>query len=124
MALGSESWPQPAPPAPLAGFSFSPLTSIEAGRDPDADLDRLLDATQPDLVRLPIYWEMVEPAPDTLDFASVDSLLAVIAGHDEDSGVKTRVVLSVGARNFLYPELHMPAWAGARGQPDLGGAQA
>jgi hypothetical protein len=32
-------------------------------------------------------------------------------------------VLTIGARNFLYPELHEPAWAGPRQQPNLDEAQ-
>ena len=124
LALGSETWPQEAPSAPLAGFSFSPLISESAERDPARDLKLLLDTTNPDLVRLPIYWESVAPAPDQLDFTSVDTLLAVVAAHNEVSRVTTRVVLTVGARNFLYPELHEPVWAGLRQQPDLGLAQA
>src|SRR5690242_18689766 len=124
LALGSEMWPQTAPQAPLAGFSFSPLTSQSAERDPAQDLKVLLDTTNPDLVRLPVYWEEVAPAPDQLDFSSVDSLLAVVAAHNETSRTMTRVVLTVGARNFLYPELHEPLWAGARQQPELGQAQA
>ena len=123
LLLGSESWPQAAPPPPLAGFSYSPITSQNAGRDPVQDLGRLLDATDPDLVRLPVYWEAVQPAPDVLDFGSVDQLLDVVDAHNETSRIKTRVVLTVGARNFLYPELHQPAWAGPRQQPDLGLAQ-
>src|SRR5690242_11103102 len=93
IALGSESWPS-QPPAPLAGFSFSPLTSMQAGRDPAVDLDRLLDATEPDLVRLPVYWELVQPAPRDLDFDSVDSLLDVVTRHNSTSSVQTRVVLT------------------------------
>ncbi|TMC53943.1 MAG: hypothetical protein E6J20_06020 [Chloroflexi bacterium] len=124
LALGSETWPQEAPSAPLAGFSFSPLISEYAERDPARDLKVLLDSTNPDLVRLPIYWESVAPEPDRLDFTSVDTLLAVVAAHNAVSRFTTRVVLTVGARNFLYPELHEPLWAGLRQQPDLGLAQA
>ena len=123
LALSSENWPDAAPPAPLAGFSFSPLSSQYSGRDPAADLARLLDATQPDLVRLPVYWDAVQPAPDRLDFSEVDSLLKVVAKHNRHASVHTRVVLTVGARNFLYPELHMPVWAGAREQPNLDAIQ-
>ena len=122
LLLGSESWGG-APQAPLVGFSFSPLSSIESGRDPVQDLDELVAQTQPDLVRLPIYWELVEPTPNELDFSSVDPLLAVIADHNASSPVQTKVVLTIGARNFLYPELHQPAWAGARSQPDIDLAQ-
>lgn len=121
--LGSEAWARPTPPPPLAGFSFSPLTSVWAHRDPAQDLTRLLDATNPDIVRLPVYWEYVQPAPDTLDFSSVDSLMTVIAQHNQVSKTKTRVVLTVGARNFLYPELHEPTWAGPRQQPYLNEVQ-
>jgi hypothetical protein len=42
--LGSEAWPQGNPPPPPAGFSFSPLTSIWAHRDPVQDLTRPVDA--------------------------------------------------------------------------------
>jgi hypothetical protein len=38
--------------------------------------------------------------------------------------VQTRVVLVVGARNFLYPELHQPTWAGDRSQPAIDAQQA
>ena len=124
LALGSQTWPQPVPPPPLVGFSFSPLSSIDAGRNPSTDLKELLKTTHPDLVRLPVYWDVVQPEPNRLDFSSVDSLLAAIAHHNRSSPVKTAVVLTVGARNFLYPELHMPVWAGARGQPDLDEAMA
>ena len=123
VALGSESWPASTAPPPLAGFSFSPITSQDADRDPAQDLARLLDATNPDLVRLPVYWELVQPTPRTLDFSSVDSLLDVVARHNATAERQTRVVLTIGARNFLYPELHQPAWAGERSQPWIGIAQ-
>lgn len=124
LVLGSETWPHPQPAAPLAGFSFSPDTSVYAGRDPTQDLSVLLAATQPDLVRLPVYWEEVEPTPDKLEFDSVDPLMAVVAKHNMTAQRPTRVVLTIGARNFLFPELHEPDWAGPRLQPFLDQAQA
>lgn len=124
LLLGSEAWPREQPPAPLAGFSYSPDTSIYEGRDPAEDLARLLDATNPDLVRLPVYWDEVAPTPKALDFSSVDSLMQVVARHNLTAPNRTRVVLTVGARNFLFPELHEPDWAGIRAQPFLDQAQA
>ena len=122
LALGSEIWPQkPAPP--LVGFSFSPLASEQARSDPRADLAELLDATHADVVRLPVYWELVQPTPDRLDFSSVDELLDVIVEHNQTSSNQVRVVLTVGARNFLFPELHQPAWAGPREQPYIDAVQ-
>ena len=79
LLLGSEVWPPTPTPAPLVGFSYSPLMLYGNQRDPAQDLRILLDATNPDLVRLPVYWESVQPAPDTLNFSSVDGLLAVVA---------------------------------------------
>lgn len=123
VALGSEAWTAAPPPPPQVGFSFSPVTSEQADRDPARDLSVLLAATNPDVVRLPVYWEYIEPAPGKYDFSSVDSLLAVIAAHNAMSTRPTRVVLTVGVRNFLYPELHEPAWAGPRQQPYITQAQ-
>jgi hypothetical protein len=123
LLLGSEVWPPSKPPAPLVGFSYSPLTSQWAQRDPAQDLAILLDETDPDLVRLPVYWESVEPTADSLDFSSVDELLAVVQQHNLLADRPTRVVLTIGARNFLYPELHEPAWAAPRQQPHLNDVQ-
>lgn len=123
LLLGGEAWHPVTPSAPLVGFSYSPLTSQWAHRDPAGDLAILLAATNPDLVRLPVYWDSVEPTPNTLDFSSVDQLLAVVEQHNLTAKVKTRVVLTIGARNFVYPELHAPEWAGPREQPNLGEVQ-
>lgn len=123
LLLGSEVWPPAKPAAPLVGFSYSPLTSLALNRAPAQDLAALLAATDPDLVRLPIYWESVEPTPDSLDFSSIDELMAVVGEHDQVTSRPTQVVLTIGARNFLYPELHEPAWAGPRTQPQLNDVQ-
>lgn len=123
-ALGSQTWPQAPPPPAQVGFSFTPVNSEKSGRDPVHDLGVLLSATNPDIVRLPVYWEYVEPTLGRFDFSSVDSLLGAVAAHNASSARQTRVILSVGARNFVYPELHQPQWAGPREQPFINQAQA
>jgi len=123
LLLGGETWPKDAPPAPLVGFSYSPGMMSPASADAAHELADLLEATEPDLVRLPVYWELVQPTPDSLDFLSVDELLDVVDAHNTFADRPTRVVLTLGARNFLYPELHMPAWAGPREQPNLNEVQ-
>jgi hypothetical protein len=122
--LGSEAPPAPDPAPPLVGFSYSPALSVWTGNNPATDLGELLNETDPDLVRLPVYWDATQPSPNHLDFTSVDQLLAVVEEHNQAASRPTEVVLTVGARNFLYPELHSPAWAGQRQQPQLGEAQA
>ena len=124
LVLGSEIWPQAAPPPPLTGFSYSPLISTEMNRNPMQDLSLLLASTNPDVVRLPVYWDAVQPAPETLDFSSIDQMLSTVAQHNLTADRPTQVVLTIGARNFLYPELHAPTWAGPRRQPELGEIQA
>ena len=120
LLLGSETPPAPPPTPPLVGFSYSPELSEWMGTDPADDLATLLNDTNPDLVRLPVYWDVTQPDPRTLDFSSVDGMLAVVARHNEGAARPTRVILTVGARNFVYPELHSPAWAGPRQQPQIG----
>jgi hypothetical protein len=124
LLLGSETPFTPTPPAPLVGFSYSPVMSEWIEGNPNSDLRELLTATNPDLVRLPVYLDDVEPTPGYLDFSSVDQLLGVVAEHNRTSSRPTRVILTIGARNFMYPELHMPAWAGPRTQPWIGIVQA
>ena len=113
--LGGEAPSAPLPPAPLVGFSYSPVISTFLNRDPTADLSTVLTKTNPDLVRLPVYWDVTEPSPGLLDFTVTDQLLEVVADHNRTSPRPTRVILTIGARNFLYPELHAPAWAGQEG---------
>lgn len=101
---------KPARP-PLVGFSFSPLAARYAHLDPPATLTRLLDALDPDLVRLPVYWGDVEATAGRFDFSEVDDWVARVRSHNARSGAhQTQVVLVVGARNLGYPELFVPSW--------------
>src|ERR1700693_427988 len=103
----------PAPPTlnpPLVGFSFSPV-ALPPGIDPEQAFATLLAKLQPDVVRLPIYWGTVAPTPTSLDYTDVDRLIAIIEAHNSKKGSRhTQVVLVVGARNLVYPEVHLPDW--------------
>ena len=107
----------PAPPPlnpPLVGFSFSPV-AVPPGIDPEQALATLLSALQPDLIRLPIYWSTVAPTPTSLDYTEFDRLIAIIKAHNSTKGSRhTQVVLVVGARNLVYPEVHLPDWLDTR----------
>jgi hypothetical protein len=103
----------PAPPPltpPLVGFSFSPA-AVPSGVDPEQALTVLLATLQPDLVRLPIYWRTVASTPTALDYSEVDRLIATIRAHNANKGSRhTEIVLVVGARNLVFPEVHLPDW--------------
>jgi hypothetical protein len=107
--------PAPAPlNPPLVGFSFSPA-ALPSGVDPEQALATLLSRLQPDLVRLPIYWSTVAPTPTSLDYTQVDRLIATIQAHNSKKGSRhTQVVLVVGARNLVTPEVHLPDWLDTR----------
>jgi hypothetical protein len=103
----------PPPPVlnpPLVGFSFSPA-AVTDGQTPERALARLLRLLQPDLVRLPVYWSSVAPTPTSLNYSAVDRLIATVQAHNAKKGArKTQIVLVVGARNLVWPEVHLPDW--------------
>jgi hypothetical protein len=107
----------PAPPPlnpPLVGFSFS-TAALPAGLDPQRALDQLLTTLQPDLVRLPVYWSAVAPTSSSLDYSEVDGLIDTIIAHNARKGSRrTEVELVVGARNLVFPEVHLPSWLDTR----------
>jgi len=96
---------------PLVGFSFNPISAYYLGDEPTSSLAALLAAMAPDIVRLPVFWERVEPARGVFDYRELDGLLATIRQHNRLVPARpTRVVLIVGARNIGYPEVHIPTW--------------
>jgi hypothetical protein len=110
--IGSEPLTRSQPS--LVGFSFSPY-AVPPGTDPQAGLAELLDRLQPDVVRLPVYWCDVMPAPGAPDFSGPDQLLTTVAAHNQlVPDHPTRVVLVVGVRNIDYPEVWAPAWLDRR----------
>jgi hypothetical protein len=102
-----------APPplsAPMVGFSFSPA-ALSKGTNPELALDELLSSLQPDIVRLPVYWSVVAPTPNELDYAAIDGLINTVQAHNAKKGSRqTRLVLVVGARNLVFPDVHLPKW--------------
>ncbi len=105
--------PRPLNP-PLVGFSFSPA-AVPSGVNPEQALAALLSTLQPDVVRLPIYWSTVAPTAASLDYAEIDRMIATIEAHNAEKGSRrTQVVLVVGARNLVFPEVHLPDWLDTR----------
>src|SRR2546421_12981724 len=85
----------PPPPVlnpPLVGFSFSPM-AVTDGLPVDEALARLLQALQPDIVRLPVYWQSVAPTATSFDDREVDRLIQTINIHNQKKGSRhTQVV--------------------------------
>lgn len=118
---GRQAGPEPVASAnpPLIGFSFSPA-AVPTGADPVASLQDLLSALQPDVVRIPVYWQDVMPAPGVMNFSEPDGLLNAVAQHNlQDPQHPTRVILVVGVRNIDFPEVWAPPWLTDRDLRDL-----
>lgn len=108
---------------PIVGFSFSPVTAEFYGDEPSAALASLLVALSPDLVRLPVFWDQVEPRKDEFNYTELDRLMATISQHNRLTRAHpTRVVLIIGARNMGHPEVFLPAWVPAAQRDPLAGA--
>jgi Beta-galactosidase len=58
----------------------------------------------PALVRIAAYWNEMEPAAGTYDFATLDWLL------DQASQRQQKVVLTFGMKAPRWPEFYLPAW--------------
>jgi hypothetical protein len=86
----------------LLGFSFRPRQVEAFGLDGQATLETLL-ALPFDLVRLPAYWNEIEPSAGEFDTTALDRQLSTV----ERAG--KQVILAVGAiKNFGYPEFFVP----------------
>ena len=96
----------------LVGFSYSGRVAASNGVDPLLGLGQLVSGVHPDIVRLPVYWDAVEPREGDFDFKELDAQLDLIAAHNRAGRhhPATRVVLVVGVRNLGSPEVFIPDW--------------
>jgi hypothetical protein len=88
------------------GVTFSPrFAAGSLGLDARATYVTMLEELGVRAVRLPLYWEEVEPAPGIFDFSEVDFYLA----EAEARGVT--LVVSLGYKQPRWPECYPPHWA-------------
>lgn len=87
------------------GISFSPFYTTSLGIDAKEAYLYILDELKPASARLPVYWSEVEKENNLFDFTELDWYLR------EASKRKIKVVLTIGYRNFRFPECYPPEWA-------------
>lgn len=87
------------------GVTFSPKFATALGMDWQKTYLQILDDLAVKEIRLPSYWDVLEPAENQDDFSSVDFMIQEAAKR----GVK--VILVLGARQPRWPECHIPSWA-------------
>lgn len=84
------------------GFTFSPRQASYL----DVSWRQAFHAAMqlmPNLVRLGVYWDEIEPSPGVYDFSGLDWLI----GHTPS---QSGVLLSVGMKAPRWPEYYLPAW--------------
>lgn len=69
----------------------------------------LLDDLKVKYVRLPVFWDEIEPEKDMYNFADIDWQVSEAEKRD------VRVILVLGRRQPRWPECHDPAWV--QGEP-------
>jgi hypothetical protein len=99
------------------GMSFNTLYAEELGLNWQESYDAILDDLQVRHLRLAAHWPMVEPKPDSYNFAELDYQIK----KAEEVGAE--VVLAVGRRLPRWPECHIPKWAQTLSVEDRNAAQ-
>ncbi len=87
------------------GVTFSPQQATELGLDYREAYTAVLDDLGVRNLRLPAYWDEVEPEPGDFDWTTLDWLIS------EAGKRNARVILAVGGRLPRWPECHFPDWA-------------
>lgn len=87
------------------GASFSAEYARALGFDPREMYTALLDDLKIRALRIPAYWNELEPNSDEFNFEELDWLI------NEASKRQAKIILAIGLRLPRWPECHAPAWA-------------
>lgn len=104
-----------APLAYASGFTFSPRQAQYLGVSWQ-DGFHAAATLRPELVRLGVYWDELEPRRGQFDFTGIDWLLS--EAHSRDM----RVVLTIGMKAPRWPEYYVPRWMARRLEAGRGDA--
>ncbi len=100
----------PAPRQDVSlGVTFSSRYATDLGLDWKSAYTAMLDDLGVRKIRIPVYWDLVEPSDGIYDFSDVDWQL------EEASKRNAEVILSIGQRVPRWPECHVPGWVSAEG---------
>lgn len=95
----------PLPARIVYGVTFSPRFAQDLGLDWQDTYIKILDELKVRQLRLPTYWDTLQPQAANYDFSQVDFML------DEAAKRGVQVVLVLGIRQPRWPECHIPNWA-------------
>lgn len=99
------------------GATFSKKFCAELGLNWKETYQAILDDLKVRHLRLPAYWDEIEPVESEYDFADLDYMV------NEASLRNAKMIITVGRRQPRWPECHSPAWINtkstAKAQVDL-----
>lgn len=87
------------------GVTFSPRYAAYMKLDWRKVYINILDDLKVRSLRIPTYWDILQPEPLKYEFAETDYML------QEADKRGARVILVLGERQPRWPECHIPAWA-------------
>ncbi|MBU1000692.1 beta-galactosidase [Patescibacteria group bacterium] len=87
------------------GVTFSPRYAKYLHLNWQSIYIQILDNLKVRYLRIPSYWDILQPEPGIYDFRETDFML------NEASKRDSKVILILGARQPRWPECHIPAWA-------------
>lgn len=103
-ATGVERW----------GVTFSHTQLKLYDLDWKAAYREMLEELEPEIVRIPVYWNVIEREEGSFYFDEYDFLIQEARDYDVE------LVLAVGTRVPRWPECHVPKWAQSLDQEKQG----
>ena len=95
------------------GVTFSERYAQEIGLDWRAAYLAMLDDLNMKIIRIPVYWDSVEPSDGQYDFADLDWELQQAKLRN------AKVILVVGEKVPRWPECYIPDWVGGKDAPEM-----
>ena len=86
------------------GVSFSPTYAAALGLEPKQVYRAILEDLEVKNIRIPAYWNEIEPIEGKFDFAELDYYISEAEKH------QAKVILAVGYKLFRWPECRSPGW--------------
>lgn len=87
------------------GVTFSPQYAGYLGLDWQKTYIQMLDELKVNNLRIPTYWDVLQPDSGGFDFHETDFMLY------EAQKRNAKIILVLGARQPRWPECHIPGWA-------------
>jgi len=90
------------------GVSFSQKQAERFGSNWKANYIAILDDLGFKNIRIPAYWDRIEPKAGQYDFSETDWMI------EEAAKRSAKITLIVGQKNIRYPECYYPEWVNTK----------